>query len=73
MFCLECCWALMLLMFAVGVAHLWWMAGLTAVMVYEKGGRHGTRLTPVIGFGLLALAAAVIARVPPGLAALLSH
>ena len=38
LFCLGCCWALMLLMFAAGVANLWWMAGLTALMVYEKTG-----------------------------------
>ena len=49
--CLGCCWALMLVMFAAGVAVLWWMAALTAVMVYEKTGRHGPRLTPVVGFG----------------------
>jgi predicted metal-binding membrane protein len=37
LYCLGCCWALMLVMFAAGVADLWWMAGLTAVMVYENG------------------------------------
>ena len=46
LFCLGCCWALMLLMFAVGVAHLWWMAALTALMVYEKVGKHGERGRP---------------------------
>ena len=58
-FCVGCCWALMLLMFAVGVAHLWWMAALTAVMVYEKVGKHGKGATPVIGVVLLIFAAAV--------------
>jgi len=60
LFCLGCCWALMLLMFAAGVAQLWWMAALTAVMVYEKVGRNGARLTPFIGVGLLLLAALVL-------------
>jgi len=32
-YCLGCCWALMLLMFAAGVAALWWMGALTALMV----------------------------------------
>ena len=62
LFCLGCCWALMLLMFAAGVANLWWMAALTAVMVYEKIGRHGDRITRPVGFALLALAAAVVAH-----------
>ena len=33
LFCLGCCWAIMLVMFAVGVAHLWWMAAFTAIML----------------------------------------
>lgn len=57
LFCLGCCWALMLVMFAAGVAVLWWMAVLTAVMVYEKTGRHGEAMTPVVGIALLGLAA----------------
>ena len=56
-YCLGCCWALMLVLFAVGVANLWWMAPLMLVMVYEKVGARGTRITPVVGAGLLALAA----------------
>jgi predicted metal-binding membrane protein len=62
LFCLGCCWALMLVMFAAGVAVLWWMAALTAVMVYEKTGRHGRALTPVVGVALLALAAFAFAH-----------
>jgi predicted metal-binding membrane protein len=64
LFCLGCCWALMLLMFAAGVAMLWWMAALTAVMVYEKTGRHGRALTPVVGVALLVLAAVAFAHPP---------
>jgi predicted metal-binding membrane protein len=71
LFCLGCCWALMLVMFAAGVAVLWWMAALTAVMVYEKTGRHGRALTPVVGIVLLGLAAVVFAY-PPWLPALFS-
>ena len=52
--CVGCCWALMLLMFAAGVAHLWWMAALTAVMLYEKTAAHGKRIAPVAGALLLA-------------------
>lgn len=62
MFCLGCCWALMLLMFAAGVANLWWMAGLTALMFYEKTGVGGRRAVPVAGITLLACAALVLAH-----------
>ena len=54
MFCLGCCWALMLVTFAAGVANLWWMAALTALMVYEKTGDGGRRSVPVTGIVLLA-------------------
>jgi len=64
LFCLGCCWALMLVMFAAGVAVLWWMAALTLVMVYEKTGRHGRALTPVVGVYLLALGALVLVHPP---------
>jgi predicted metal-binding membrane protein len=56
-FCLGCCWALMLVMFAAGVATLWWMAGLTALMVYEKIGRHGASVVRPAGAVLLGAAA----------------
>jgi predicted metal-binding membrane protein len=53
-FCLGCCWALMLLMFTAGLVSLLWMAALAAVMYYEKAGRHGPQLVPLIGVLLLA-------------------
>ncbi len=62
LFCLGCCWALMLLMFAAGAANLIWMAALTAVMVYEKVGRSGRRAAPVVGVWLLSLAVLVAAH-----------
>jgi predicted metal-binding membrane protein len=64
LFCLGCCWALMLVMFAAGVANLWWMAALTALMVYEKTGPGGRRAVPVAGISLLLLAALVLAHPP---------
>lgn len=54
--CLGCCWALMLVMFATGVADLAWMLGLTAVMVVEKTGRFGPRIVAPVGVALLAAA-----------------
>lgn len=35
-YCVGCCWAMMLLMFAVGVMNVVWMAGLGIVMTIEK-------------------------------------
>ena len=61
-FCLGCCWALMLVMFAVGVGSLAWMAGLTAVMLVEKTSRFGRRLVPVVGLVLVAWGALVLLR-----------
>jgi predicted metal-binding membrane protein len=62
LFCLGCCWALMFVMFAAGVAVLWWMAALTAVMIYEKTGRHGAALTPVVGVVLIGLGVVAFAH-----------
>ena len=36
LYCLGCCWAMMMVMFAVGVMNVAWMAGLAAVMTIEK-------------------------------------
>ena len=60
-FCLGCCWALMLVMFAAGVASLLWMAALTALMIYEKTRPSGARAVPVTGAALLAAASVVLA------------
>ena len=37
-YCVGCCWAMMLVMFAVGVMNVVWMAGLGIVMTIEKIG-----------------------------------
>jgi predicted metal-binding membrane protein len=60
-FCVGCCWALMLVMFAAGVASLIWMALLTGVMIHEKTRPAGARAVPVTGVALLAAASVVLA------------
>ena len=65
-FCLGCCWALMLVGFAAGVASLWWMAALTAVMVFEKTGQGGQRAVRPIGVGLLVLGILLLASAAAG-------
>jgi predicted metal-binding membrane protein len=58
--CVGCCWALMLTMFAVGMANLAWMAALTVVVLVDRKttGRTfatATGLTLVLAGTLLAL------------------
>ncbi len=60
LFCVGCCWALMLLMFAVGAGNVGWMLGLGAVMAIEKNMRWGRRLSTPVGLGLLAWGLAII-------------
>jgi predicted metal-binding membrane protein len=54
-FCLGSCWALMLVMFGIGVGSLVSMALLTGILVIEKTYPGGQRLSPVIGCLLLLL------------------
>jgi predicted metal-binding membrane protein len=55
LFCAGCCWALMLVAFALGMASLIWMALLTALMVHEKTRPTGARTVPLTGATLLAI------------------
>lgn len=49
LFCVGCCWALMLLMFAVGIGNVVWMLLLGAVMAVEKNISWGRKLGPPLG------------------------
>lgn len=55
-FCVGCCWALMLLMFALGTGSLGWMLLLAAVMAIEKNVRWGQRISRPLGVALLSWA-----------------
>jgi predicted metal-binding membrane protein len=48
--CLGCCWALMLVMFAVGVMSVFWMAliGLFTLIEKQTAGRLPTRIAGAI-------------------------
>jgi len=59
LYCLGCCWAMMLVMFAVGVMNIVWMAGLGIVMTTEKMGT-GKWFTQAIGVALIVAGAAFI-------------
>ena len=60
MFCVGCCWALMLVMFVVGMGSLGWMLVLAAVMAAEKNLPWGRRLRAPLGLGLIGWAAAIV-------------
>jgi predicted metal-binding membrane protein len=61
LFCVGCCWALMLLMFVLGAGSLGWMLVLAAVMAVEKNMPWGRRLSAPLGVALLAWAAVLVA------------
>jgi predicted metal-binding membrane protein len=58
-YCLGCCWAMMLVMFAVGVMSVMWMAVLGVAMATEKIA-HGRRLTYGLGAALIAIGVAFV-------------
>jgi len=58
-YCVGCCWSLMLLMFAVGTGSLAWMLALGAAMAAEKNLPWGRRLSAPVGVLLVAGAVAL--------------
>ncbi|NRF66087.1 DUF2182 domain-containing protein [Aquincola sp. S2] len=54
LFCVGCCWALMLLMFVVGTGSLGWMLLLAVLMAVEKNFAWGRHLSAPLGVALLA-------------------
>ena len=54
LFCIGCCWALMLVTFVVGMGSIGWMLVLAAAMAAEKNLPWGARLRTPLGVALLA-------------------
>ena len=59
-YCVGCCWALMLVMFALGLGSLGWMLLLGVVMAVEKNALWGADLTVPLGASLLVAAGALV-------------
>ena len=55
-FCVGCCWALMLLMFLVGMGNTAWMLILGLAMAVEKNHPWGRRLSAPLGCALTGMA-----------------
>jgi predicted metal-binding membrane protein len=60
LYCVGCCWALMLLMFVVGTGNVGWMLALGAVMAIEKNMPWGRKLSTPLGIGLIAWGAMIL-------------
>jgi predicted metal-binding membrane protein len=58
-FCVGCCWSLMLLMFLVGAGNLFWMLLLGAVMAIEKNMSWGRELSTPLGVSLVIAGCAI--------------
>jgi predicted metal-binding membrane protein len=70
-YCVGCCWSLMLVLVAVGVMNMAWMAGLTAVVFVEKVWRSGQAFGYAVG-GALILTGLLLPWLLPMQTALLS-
>ena len=53
LFCLGCCWALMLLLFVAGVMDLLWVAAIGALVLVEKLTRSGPEVGKLAGLALV--------------------
>lgn len=53
LFCMGCCWALMLILFVGGAMNLAWVAALSIVVAIEKIAPQGQRLAQALGLVLM--------------------
>jgi predicted metal-binding membrane protein len=67
--CLGCCWALMLVLIALGTMNVFVMLGLVAVVVLEKYGAHSEALSRLVAVIAVALAVVAVAVPRAGLGA----
>jgi predicted metal-binding membrane protein len=62
LYCIGCCWALMLLLFVGGVMNIAWIAGLAALVLAEKLWSRGQLLSRFVGIAAVAGGLFLIAR-----------
>jgi len=58
LYCVGCCWALMLILLTVGLANVAWMGIIAIAIFVEKVARFGRRMAQTTGVALLVLALA---------------
>jgi predicted metal-binding membrane protein len=61
LYCLGCCWALMAVLFVVGLMNLAWMGAIAVVFLAEKNWRYGAILSKLAGIAVVGLGLAVLA------------
>src|ERR671934_1322896 len=54
LYCVGCCWGLMVILFSLGVMSLVWMAVIAAVIFAEKVFPYGMRLTRIVAIAFVA-------------------
>ncbi|HEY3766102.1 MAG TPA: DUF2182 domain-containing protein [Gaiellales bacterium] len=54
-YCVGCCWSLMVALIALGIMDLRWMAAFTVVITLERVWRHGRRVALAAGIALIVL------------------
>lgn len=69
-YCMGCCWALMVVLLAAGVMSLVWMGVIAAVVAVEKVNLHGEAISFVLGRLLIVLA--LFLFIEPGVLAVVS-
>ena len=62
LFCVGCCWAVMLIMFVVGMGSVGWMLLLGALMAIEKNAPWGRRISAPLGAALIVWSGLVVAQ-----------
>lgn len=60
LFCVGCCWALMLLLFTAGVMNLFWVAALAVLVLVQKVLPYGRLTTTVTGTMMAAVGVTLI-------------
>jgi predicted metal-binding membrane protein len=68
-YCLGCCWALMCVLFVVGVMNLLWVAGLSIFVLFEKTGWAGRWLSRVGGVAMIVAGLLMMLSLMPAFAA----
>lgn len=61
LFCIGCCWAMFVVLVAVGTMNIGWMLVVTALIVTEKMYRHGQRVATIAGVAFLILGTVLLA------------
>jgi len=52
-YCIGCCWALMLLLFVGGIMNIVWIAGLAILVLLEKAMSDGRNVSRLVGLALI--------------------